>query len=227
MAEAAEEAKVAAQQGNEAALQSQEIVSGAVNSIDALASEVEGSSAAIKRIDEDSESIRSVVEMISEITEQTNLLALNAAIEAARAGEHGRGFAVVADEVRTLAHKTQASTSEIQQTIEKLRESTSSAVVAMDSCCDIARSSVENASQASGAIQNVTDHVSNIMALNEQIASAAEQQSMVTEAINSNAETINTVAEETAGGANQMAQSGEHLLKVIGQMDLVVSRFTL
>ncbi len=227
VAEAAQEANQATKEGHAESSESTKIVAEAVTSIDSLAKEVSLSSEAIKKIEADSESILSVVDMINELTEQTNLLALNAAIEAARAGEQGRGFAVVADEVRTLAQRTQASTGQIQETIDKLLKSTSGAVGIMDRCCDIANRSVEKANGAGTAIRNASDQMSNIMRLNEQISSATEEQSSVTKDINNNTQAINIVAEEAALGAQETAKSCEDLAGLIVQMKTVVSKFTV
>ncbi len=227
VAEAAVEANTATQQGHSESSSGIGIVDDAVESINDLASQIQGSSEAIRKIEADSESILSVVEMINELTEQTNLLALNAAIEAARAGEQGRGFAVVADEVRTLAQRTQSSTSEIQATIDKLRDSTRVAVKSMVECCDIAEKSVVKANSAGEAINNVSEQMSNIMSLNEQISSSAEQQSVVTKDISNNTQTINDLAEEAAKGARETAQSSDNLSSITNKMKNVVSQFNL
>ena len=227
VAEAAQEANKATKDGHTESSQSTRIVADAVTSIDELAKEVSLSSEAIKKIEADSENILSVVDMINELTEQTNLLALNAAIEAARAGEQGRGFAVVADEVRTLAQRTQDSTGQIQGTIDKLLKSTSGAVGIMDHCCEIANNSVEKANGAGKAIRNASDQMSNIMQLNEQISSATEEQSSVTKDINNNTQAINVVAKEVALGATETAKSCEDLSDLIAQMKNVVNKFNV
>ncbi|MBJ7539958.1 methyl-accepting chemotaxis protein [Marinomonas transparens] len=227
VAAAAVEASEATRKGHTESSESINIVNDAVNSISQLAEEVKHSSEAIKKIEADSESILSVVDMINELTEQTNLLALNAAIEAARAGEQGRGFAVVADEVRSLAQRTQTSTGQIQDTIDKLLKSTSNAVSIMDNCCEIANTSVIKSNDAGQAIRNASEQMSNIMVLNEQISSAAEQQSSVTKDINNNTQTINSVAEEAAEGAKKTAKSSEDLSALISQMKHVVNRFNV
>ncbi|MEP3350243.1 MAG: methyl-accepting chemotaxis protein [Marinomonas sp.] len=227
VAEAALNASEATKQGHSESSESISIVTDAVSSISKLADEVALSSEAIKKIEADSESILSVVDMINELTEQTNLLALNAAIEAARAGEQGRGFAVVADEVRSLAQRTQASTAQIQDTIDTLRKSTTRAVVIMENCCDIANTSVVKSNEAGQAIRNASDQMSNIMLLNEQISSATEEQSSVTKDINNNTQAINLVAEAAAEGAKETAKSSEDLSNLIVQMKNVVSKFNL
>ncbi len=227
IAQAAHAANDAAQIGNSASTKGERVVIDAVSSMKTMAEQVETSAHAIKEIEINSENIRSVVNLINDITEQTNLLALNAAIEAARAGEHGRGFAVVADEVRSLAKRTQDFTQEIQNTIDSLVSSTRSAVDTMDSCKQLASESVKEASTVVAVIGEMKLGMDNILGLNEQIASAADQQNMVTQSINANTQEINTVAEETATGAKDATKHGEELVKVVQQLNQTIERFSV
>jgi len=227
VASSAANAADSADEGNQAAIKGKEVVAEAVASINSLASEVEHSSDAIRRIEADSEKIGSVVEMIESITGQTNLLALNAAIEAARAGEHGRGFAVVADEVRTLAERTKTSTAEIQTMIESLLLGTREAVAIMERSKEQAQSSVDKTNQAGEAIEQIARAVSDIMGMNTQIASAAEEQSVVTAEIHNNTQAINKVADKTAIGGQSAAKSNDELVILSKQLEDIVSTFKL
>ncbi len=214
-------------EGNDAANRGKAVVVEVVASINALATDVESSAQAIRRIESDSVKIGSVIEMIQGITEQTNLLALNAAIEAARAGEHGRGFAVVADEVRTLAQRTQSSTQEIQEMIEELRSGTREAVEIMDRSRERAQASVEKANQAGCVIEEIASSVSSIEVLNTQIAQAAQEQAAVTDEINSNTQMIKNVAEQTEVGGKQAVQSNKQLVVLSQRLRQVVGGFAL
>jgi len=227
VANSAANAANSANEGNQAAIKGKSIVAEAVASIDSLATEVDCSSEAIRRIESDSEKIGTVVEMIQGITEQTNLLALNAAIEAARAGEHGRGFAVVADEVRTLAQRTQTSTKEIQGMIGNLLSGTREAVSIMERSREQAQSSVEKTNQAGEAIEVIASAVSNIMDMNVQIASAAEEQSVVTAGINNNTQAIKEVADKTSVGGQNAAKSNAELVALSQQLENIVATFKL
>jgi methyl-accepting chemotaxis protein len=225
--ETSSNAETSANQGNQSAAKGRGVVTDAVNSINELADEVESSVKALNLIERDSEDIDSVVKMIQGITEQTNLLALNAAIEAARAGEHGRGFAVVADEVRTLAQRTQTSTQEIHDMIAKLRTSTRSAVEVMDRSHERANLSVEKATQVSQVIEEIVNSMSNIMTLNKNIAQTAKHQGAVTNKINSNTKIISEVADQTASGGAKVAQSNEIMVDLSKQLAEMVKQFKL
>ncbi|MBQ0723998.1 MAG: methyl-accepting chemotaxis protein [Cycloclasticus sp.] len=227
VAAASSNAEASADAGNQSATQGKEVVIDAVNSINELADEVESSVKALNLIERDSEDIDSVVKMIQGITEQTNLLALNAAIEAARAGEHGRGFAVVADEVRTLAQRTQTSTQEIQEMIGKLRTSTRSAVEVMDRSHGRAKASVEKANQVSEVIEKIVVSVASMMALNKKIASTASEQGLVTKKINANTKIISDIADQTADGGHKVEQSNEALVELSKRLAEMVKQFKL
>ena len=227
VASASTNAEASAAAGNQSATKGKEVVADAVNSINELGDEVESSVKAINLIERDSEDIDSVVKMIQGITEQTNLLALNAAIEAARAGEHGRGFAVVADEVRTLAQRTQASTQEIQEMIGKLRTSTRSAVEVMDRSHGRAKTSVQKATEVSEVIEEIVVSVSSMMALNKKIASTASEQGAVTSKINANTKTISDIADQTAAGGRKVAQSNESMVELSRKLAEMVKQFQL
>ncbi len=201
------------------------IVNNTINSINKLSNEVGNATSVIKKLESDSESIGSVLDVIRSIAEQTNLLALNAAIEAARAGEQGRGFAVVADEVRTLASRTQASTEEIQQMIELLQEGTRNAVSVMEKGNEQTQESVSHAAEAGKALNAITAAVDHISLMNEQIASAAEEQTSVAEEINRNIINVSNISNETAEGADQTAESSETLRTVANQLHNLVGGF--
>jgi methyl-accepting chemotaxis protein len=219
------DAATAAETANKAASEGREIVRLTVDAIETLAGEVEASAELIAHVDRDSEAIGGVIDVILEIAEQTNLLALNAAIEAARAGEQGRGFAVVADEVRTLASRTKDSSAEIQQMIRKLQTSTQDAVQAMQKGRQRAHSSVEQATRAGKALEAIDTSVSSIHSLNTQIAGAAEEQSSVSEEIGRNLCKINQMAEQASEGASQTALSSEQLAQLAVNLQELVRQF--
>ncbi|MCK4842026.1 MAG: methyl-accepting chemotaxis protein [Methylococcales bacterium] len=201
------------------------IVTQAVAGINQLASEVENAASVIHELENDSNSIGEVLSVIQGIAEQTNLLALNAAIEAARAGEQGRGFAVVADEVRTLASRTQNSTLEIQQTIERLQNRAKQAVSVMGNGQKCAASSVEQAASAGESINTISERIDTISDMNNQIASAAEEQTSVAEEINRNINNISAVSDETALGARNTSEACKALLELADQLRDTVGQF--
>lgn len=203
------------------------IVSQASNSIDELAHEVKNASGVINQLADDSDKIGTVLDVIKGIAEQTNLLALNAAIEAARAGEQGRGFAVVADEVRTLAGRTQESTQEIESMIDKLQTGAKNAVSAMEAGRDKASVGVEQTNQAGEALAAITRAVTTISEMNIQIASAAEEQSATTEEMNKNIININQLADETANSADQSTNASGELSRLAADLQNLVGQFKI
>ncbi len=203
------------------------VVQGATGTIDRLANEVGNAADVIQGLEQESENIGTILDVIKDIADQTNLLALNAAIEAARAGEQGRGFAVVADEVRTLAARTQESTSEIEQMITKLQSGARNAVSTMTQGTQTAQQSVEQARQAATALEAITGAVSTINEMNTMIASAAEEQSATAEEMNKNITNIHTLAESNASGAAQTTAASKELAKLAAQLQQLVSQFKI
>ncbi len=221
----ADSAADSTREADEQAREGQRLVRQTAASIEDLAQEIENAAAVIDNVEKDSANIGGVLDVIRGIAEQTNLLALNAAIEAARAGEQGRGFAVVADEVRTLASRTQASTEEIQSMIERLQSGTGQAVNVMQHSTDKAQETVEQASQAGEALERIAGAVASINEMNTQIATAAREQSSVAEEINGNVNTINAISESTAQSAQQTAQSSDRLAQVADELKSLVGIF--
>lgn len=214
-----------AQQADDNAQSGRAVVKETISSINSLASEIETGANVISKLSQDAESIGTVLDVIKGIAEQTNLLALNAAIEAARAGEQGRGFAVVADEVRMLASRTQTSTKEIEGMIDSLQDQARAAVAAITQGQDKARDSVNNASNAGKALEEITNSVAMITSMNIQIATASEEQSSVAEEINQNVVNISHVADENAQASNRLAMSSDELAKLAGELQNLVSQF--
>ena len=221
----AAQAAASAQAADREAQQGQQVVHETVSSIESVSVEVEHTASAIQRLEADSQSISAVLEVIRGVAEQTNLLALNAAIEAARAGEQGRGFAVVADEVRTLASRTQQSTLEIQQVIEQLQSGARNAAEVMHRGRAQVDSSVLQAQQAGSSLTSITSAVASISDMNVQIASAAEQQSAVSDEISQNVVNINQVADRVTESASQTAQASSQLAHLAAGLQTLVGQF--
>jgi methyl-accepting chemotaxis protein len=215
----------AARNADNEAKAGKQVVLDTMSSIDSLAGEVEKAAQTLSNLEADIGNIGAIVDVIRGITEQTNLLALNAAIEAARAGEHGRGFAVVADEVRTLAARTQSSTHEIEEMVERLQSGAQEAVTVMNEGRERAKTSVEKASSAGAALDTITAMISTMDEMSAQISNAANEQSSVAEDINRGIVNISQVAEHTAEGARESSVAVETLASISSQLQEAASKF--
>ena len=201
------------------------VVAETIEAIRRTAKQVDRSTEVINQLSLTSENIGSVVEVIRSIAEQTNLLALNAAIEAARAGEQGRGFAVVADEVRNLANRTQESTEEIQRTVEQLQQGASSASKEMEQGRVEADMSVEQTMKAGASLDNINNGIATITDMSAQIASAVEEQSAVAHEINRSVSEIRTISDNTANGVKQINDATQSLNRLSGHLSHLVGQF--
>jgi methyl-accepting chemotaxis protein len=214
-----------AQSVNDETVTGRALVESQVGSIQRLAGEIDQSVMVINQLAADSASISQVLDVIKGIAEQTNLLALNAAIEAARAGEQGRGFAVVADEVRNLAKRTQQSTEEIEAMISKLQGGVGAAVKAMSSSHKMADSTVSESTKVQAALDNILGAVGMIVDQNQQIATAAEEQTAVAQDIDQNIVQINHAGEQAAEGASQTAQASRELSLLVSRLKELIGAF--
>ncbi|QLF94950.1 methyl-accepting chemotaxis protein [Pseudomonas sp. ABC1] len=221
----AEQASLAARQADDEARQGEAVVRQAIAEIGRLASEVEQSAEGIEALDAESGRIGSVLEVIRAVAEQTNLLALNAAIEAARAGEQGRGFAVVADEVRALAQRTHESTKEIETLIASLQHLAHQAVEQMGSSRALTQNTVELSEQAGAALGRITGAVSTIEQMNQQIAAAAEEQGAVAENISESVTRVRDIGERSAEATEQTAGASAELARLGGELQGLVRQF--
>ncbi|NOZ37024.1 MAG: methyl-accepting chemotaxis protein, partial [Gammaproteobacteria bacterium] len=217
----------AASEANDYTENGSRVVGQAVEQINKLEDQIEHASQTIHELEQHSEEISSVMDVIKGIAEQTNLLALNAAIEAARAGEQGRGFAVVADEVRTLAGRTQESTEEINQMIEKLQTGSRQAVLVMEQSREQAHSAVEHAAESGKAFSVIAGAVERINSMSTQISSAAEEQGAVSEEINRNIVQINDMANQTASGAEETSVASKDLARMASELQGLVAQFSV
>ena len=221
----AEEASEAAVAADQQAREGDKVVNEAIAQIERLATEVGHSTEAMAELKRESDKIGSVLDVIKSVAQQTNLLALNAAIEAARAGEAGRGFAVVADEVRSLAQRTQKSTEEIEELISGLQNGTRQVATIMDNSRELTVSSVELTRRAGTSLESITRTVSAIQSMNQQIAAAAEEQSATAEEINRSVLNVRDVSEQTSAASEETAASSVELARLGSHLQALVGRF--
>lgn len=210
---------------NDQSQQGRSVVQRSADEIRRLADQLEDAAKVIHQLNEDSEEISAVLDVITGVAEQTNLLALNAAIEAARAGEHGRGFAVVADEVRTLASRTRKSTEQISRTTEKLQSGAKSAVVTMEASREQARGVVDQAGEAGKALDAIAMSVNEINEMNTQVASAAGEQSRVSEEMSHTLEGIDSRAQQTTQSMEETMTAAGEVSRIASELQTAVGRF--
>jgi methyl-accepting chemotaxis protein len=223
----AQEASNSANKANDEARKSHRLMVEAMTQFDALSNKMDDTGVKIQQLSEDSNAIGRVVDVIKSIAEQTNLLALNAAIEAARAGEQGRGFAVVADEVRSLAKRTQDSTLEIQGMIERLQHATSEAVSSTDQVKGNLQKTKDNSSLATQSLKNIQQAITMISDMNLQIATATEEQSQVSQEINRNIVSIAQASKESVTASHKITSSSQELAKMSKGMETMVACFKI
>lgn len=221
----AEQASQAAQQAERQARDGDRLVREVIGQIEHLAKEVMRTEETVDQVHKESQRIGSVLDVIKSVAEQTNLLALNAAIEAARAGEQGRGFAVVADEVRGLARRTQDSTSEIEALIERLQQRVQQAVAQTQASQQLSQSAVAGVEVAGQTLGQINQAVALIEQMNQQIASAAEQQSAVAMEINRSLDNVRGISEQSASATEQTALSSAELARLGGELQVQIGRF--
>lgn len=202
-----------------------EVVADTVGTINRLAEEISGAVEVINRVSQDSDNISQVLVEIKAIAEQTNLLALNAAIEAARAGEQGRGFAVVADEVRSLSQRTHKSTEEIEGMISRLQSGVKDAVSAMTNSRDVTETTVQKSGQVTEALDRIARGIAIIVDMSHQIAQAAEEQSAVARNVNTNVEQIGELGQETAANAEETLGSSREMSELTASLQRLVEAF--
>jgi len=230
VAEVAEKSTGAARKsddGGEQAVKGGEIVQETISGMNAISEQVNESVSAVGELGRRSEQIGEIIEVINDIADQTNLLALNAAIEAARAGEHGRGFAVVADEVRKLAERTTKATEEVADSIKAIQDETSQAVERMEAGKGRVDEGVQLAQQAGAALEQIVGGAKEMAPMIQGIAAAAEEQSSAANEISSNVERINAVTNESADGVNQVAQAAGTLSQKAETLQGLVRRFEI
>ncbi|GAB0083348.1 MULTISPECIES: methyl-accepting chemotaxis protein [Pseudomonas syringae group] len=225
VARSAQEASQAAVQADQQARSGDEVVGRAITQIEQLAREMVNSTQSMNQLKQESGKIVGVLDVIKSVSQQTNLLALNAAIEAARAGEAGRGFAVVADEVRSLAQRTQKSTEEIEELIAALQSGTQQVATTLDNSRTLTDNTVELSRRAGSALEDITRTVATIQHMNEQIATASEEQSVVAEQINRNVISVRDISEQTAAASEQTAASSVELARLGTHLQGLVGKF--
>jgi methyl-accepting chemotaxis protein len=225
VADSAQGAYESANQAQREAEDGREVVRQTITAIDGLGGQVDLAATTIQTLVQESEGIGSVIDVIGGIAEQTNLLALNAAIEAARAGDQGRGFSVVADEVRTLANRTQESTSEILAMVERLQTQAQQAGTAVEQSRSMARDTVDKGKTTRNSLEHIVESVNLIQQVNQQIASAAAEQRGAAAEISRSIELINTDGEEIVTDSEGLSSSAKSLSTLSERLEALVSQF--